>query len=45
MFTGIIEEKARIHKITQGAVWRIAITSHLETKQEIVWQFRVSVLR
>ncbi len=32
MFTGIIEEKARIHKITQGAVWRIAITSHLETK-------------
>ena len=33
MFTGIIEEKARIQKITQGAVWRIAVTSHLITKK------------
>jgi riboflavin synthase len=33
MFTGIIEEKARIDKITQGAVWRIGIASHLETNK------------
>jgi riboflavin synthase len=33
MFTGIIEEKAKIQKISKGVVQRIAIASSLETKQ------------
>ncbi len=33
MFTGIIEEKAKIRTISKGAVQRIVVASHLETKE------------
>lgn len=33
MFTGIIEEKAKIRTISKGAVQRIAVASNLETKE------------